>query len=90
METWNSAKEELLSNPEVRREHERLELRFEIISLLIDARNKLGLTQRELATKIGTKQAAIARLESGNYNPSLKFLEKVATGLGKKVTITLS
>jgi DNA-binding XRE family transcriptional regulator len=89
METWDKIKDEVLASPEVRREYDRLGPRYEIISLLIDARNKLGLTQSELAARIGTKQTAIARFESGSYNPSLKFLEKVADGLGKKVIITL-
>jgi ribosome-binding protein aMBF1 (putative translation factor) len=89
METWKTVKEELLTNPAVREEYERLAFRYQIISLLIDARNHEGLTQAQLAEKIGTKQAAVARFESGNYNPSLDFLEKVAAGLGKKLTVTL-
>ena len=47
------------------------------------------MTQKQLAEKVGTKQSSIARLESGNYNPSLQFLQKVANALGKQLTFGL-
>jgi transcriptional regulator with XRE-family HTH domain len=48
------------------------------------------MTQKQIAEKIGTKQSAIARLESGNVNPSLDFLQKVAEVLGHKISISLT
>ncbi len=47
------------------------------------------MTQKQLAEKIGTKQSNIARLESGNYNPSYQFLQKVAGALDKKLSFVL-
>ena len=47
------------------------------------------MTQEQLARKIGTQKSNISRLESGNYNPSLDFLIKVASGLGKNLTVEL-
>ena len=48
-----------------------------------------GITQNELAKKVGTKQSAIARLEGGNSNPSLSFLEKIALALGYQLKIQI-
>ena len=45
------------------------------------------MTQAELARRVGTQKSNISRLESGNYNPSLDFLVKVARSLGKNVSI---
>ncbi len=53
-------------------------------------REKLGLTQSELARKVGTTQSGIARLENPNYaNYSLKTLEKVAHALGARLVVGL-
>ena len=52
-------------------------------------RKELGLTQRELGKRAGISQPNITRFESGNYNPSLEFLVKIAGAMGKKVKVTL-
>ena len=52
-------------------------------------RKELGLTQSELGKRAGISQPNITRFESGNYNPSLEFLVKIAGGMGKKVKVTL-
>lgn len=90
MEKWETVKKELLSDPEVAKEYERLRPRYELISQLIGARIKKGLTQAQLAKKMGTKQSAIARVEGGNANPSIAFLEKLTQALGSKLTIQIS
>ena len=56
--------------------------RQEIASQLRQVRKEQGMTQERLAEKVGTRKSNISRLESGRYNPSLDFLEKVAGGLG--------
>ena len=50
-------------------------------------RKQRGLTQKELAEKMGTKQSVISRLESGSTNPSLGFLEKIASVIGYKLSV---
>ena len=52
-------------------------------------RKELGLTQSELGIRAGISQPNITRFESGNYNPSLEFLVKIAGAMGKKVIVTL-
>ncbi len=90
MKTWEEVRKELLSDPETKREYDKLAPRYAVISELIAARIEKGMTQAEIAKKIGTKQSAIARLEGGNVNPSLDFLEKIAKVLGCKLTIHLA
>jgi len=87
MKTWKTLKKELLEDLEVAAEYKRLEPRYQLISQLIEARTKRGLTQQQLAEKIGTKQSAVARLEAGSINPSVGFLEKIAQALGSKLII---
>ena len=52
-------------------------------------RKELGLTQSELGKRAGISQPNITRFESGNYNPSLEFLVKIAGAMGQKVKVTL-
>ncbi|MEK9176499.1 MAG: helix-turn-helix transcriptional regulator [Patescibacteria group bacterium] len=89
MTDWKELKKELLKDPEVKKEYDRLAPRYAVVSSLIRARLEKGLTQKELAKKIGTKQSAIARLETGNTNPSLDFLEKVVNAMGYKLQIKI-
>lgn len=90
MRNWKDLKTELLQDKAVKEEYGRLTPRYEAISKLISARIQKGITQKELARKVGTKQSAIARFEAGNVNPSLEFLERVANVMGYKLTIGLS
>jgi predicted transcriptional regulator len=87
--SWNDIKKDLLANPEIKYEYEKLDPEYEIIRALIDLRVELNMSQKELADKIGTRQSNISRLESGSYNPSLKFLKKVSKALGKELKLTL-
>ena len=68
---------------------ERNHARQEIAAQLRQVRKEQGMTQERLAEKVGTRKSNISRLESGNYNPSLDFLVKVARSLGKNVSIRL-
>jgi ribosome-binding protein aMBF1 (putative translation factor) len=81
------AKKLLLTNPEVKREYDELEPIYEIRKQLIELRLQQGLSQKELADRIGTKQSAISRLENGSYNPSIDFLSKLAHALGKEIQV---
>lgn len=90
MTKWEDLEKELLSDPKVKKEYDRLAPRYTVISELIAARLKRGLTQKDVAEKVGTKQSAIARLESGSINPSLEFLHNIAYVMGYKLRIHLS
>lgn len=90
MSKWEDLEKELLADPKVKKEYDRLAPRYAVISQVISARIIAGMTQSEVAKKVGTKQSAIARLESGNVNPSLEFLQKIAQGMGYKLTVHLS
>lgn len=86
---WSEAKAELLKNPELIKELEKNEAGYQLIEEIIQARLDQNLTQNDLAQLIGTRQSNISRLENGNANPSLEFLEKIASALGKKIEIHL-
>jgi ribosome-binding protein aMBF1 (putative translation factor) len=90
MREWKDLKKEILSNPEVKKAYDALELEYALYQAIIDKRIKEGLTQKELAKRMGTKQAAISRFESGNYNPTLSFLKKLTKALGVKLEVKIS
>ena len=86
--TFQEYKDFLLANDkDCAEEFEKLRPRYEIISQIIEARTSQNITQEELAKRIGTQKSNISRLESGNYNPTIDFLNKVCIALGKKLTI---
>ena len=85
--TFRESLNEQLKDPEFAREYKALEPDYEIIKQVIQSRSEQNLTQKELADRIGIKQSNISRLESGNNNPTLEFLKKVASGLGKEIHI---
>ena len=86
---WNKAKQIILTNEEVREELKNNEAEYEIIKDIIQARKEKNLTQKELAELVGTKQSNISRLESGNYNPSLELLNKIARAIGKELEVRM-
>jgi len=79
-----------LADPDVKREFDALEQEFAIASELIRARARAGLSQAELAARMGTSQSAIARLESGQTLPSTKTLLRFAEATQSKVELRLS
>lgn len=66
-------------------EKKKLEIGYQIFL----AREKSGLTQSEMARRVGTKQSNISRLEQGNYNFTVEMLEKIAAALHAKLKIEL-
>lgn len=80
---------EWMKDPEYRREYEALEDEFAIIRLLVGARARAGLSQAELARRMGTTQSAIARLEGGKVMPSLATLRRYAEATGSRLDIRM-
>ena len=79
----------LADNPKLRKEYEALAPQYDVIDAVIAARLDKKMTQADLAERANTKQSNISRFESGNYNPSVDFLRKIATALDKQLEITL-
>ena len=77
----------LRENPEFKKEYYSYDLAFEIGQMILEARSRLGVTQKQLAELINTKQSGIARVESGNYLPSLSFLNKIAKALKTRLIV---
>ncbi|MBI5134792.1 helix-turn-helix transcriptional regulator [Candidatus Uhrbacteria bacterium] len=90
MKSFTTLKKKWLKDPAVRKEFGKLAPEFALIEMIIEKRIAKGFTQAQLAKKIGTQQSAIARLESGNYNPSIGLLQKVAGALNAKLNVSLS
>jgi len=87
MRTFENALNERMKDHVFRAEYEALEPEFNIIQAMIDARKKYGLTQKQLSERSGITQADISRIETGEANPSLKTLQRLASGMGMKIRI---
>ena len=82
MTNYDKFIEEQMKDPAFRKEWEALQPEMAIVKAMIDARERTGMTQKELSDKTGITQADISRLENGNANPSLKTLQRLAEGMG--------
>lgn len=80
-----------LARPQVRREYDALKEEFELLDEILKARAEAGLTQADLAERIGTTQSAVARLESaiGKHSPSFATLKRYASALGYRLQVRL-
>nr|NJM02804.1 helix-turn-helix transcriptional regulator [Desulfobacula sp.] len=81
--------EMLNSDPEYAQAFVDMEEEFQFTGELIKARIRSGLTQKQLAEKMGTTQSTIARLESGASIPTLRSLKRYAQATGSKIKIFL-
>jgi ribosome-binding protein aMBF1 (putative translation factor) len=79
---------EWLKSPKYRRAYQALEEEFSLVAALIEARTRAGLTQEQVAQRMKTTQAVIARLESGGSKPSTRTLERFAHATGSRLKIT--
>jgi ribosome-binding protein aMBF1 (putative translation factor) len=77
-----------MKEPKYRKAYDDLEDEFCLASALIEARKRAGLTQEELAARMGTKQTVIARLESGRVMPSTRTLKRLANATGSQLKIS--
>lgn len=84
---FNTWKQQALKDPELKAEYDRLQPEYAVIRALIRARSINGVSQEDLAKRIGTKQSVISRLESGRANPSVGFLKKLAQALNSHLEI---
>ena len=78
-----------LQNQAVKAEYDLLETEFALIDALVTMRNKAGLTQAQVAEKLGTQKSNISRLERGSSNPSWKTLQNYANVCGFEISMKL-
>ena len=79
--------QEQLRDPEIRKEYEALQPEHMVIQVMLDARKKSGMTQKELAERTGIAQGDISKLERGSANPSIRTLKRLAKGMGMVLKI---
>lgn len=86
-------KQKLLMDPEIKAEYDRLEPEFVLLDELLRARQDAGLSQAEIARRMGTKPPAISRLfasvASDRHSPSIATLRKYAAACGMRLEIHL-
>lgn len=82
-----------LKDPQFRAAWESIEDEFAALDILLEARSKAGLTQEQVAVRMGVSQPALARVESSlgsrKHSPSLATLRKYASAVGCKLEIKL-
>ena len=77
-----------MKDPKYRREYNALEEEFSLTAAMIEARSRAGMTQEQLARRMKTTQAVVARLEGGGSRPSTRTLERYAKATGNRLRIT--
>ena len=88
MKTWNDYKEYVKKiDPASGRDLAEIEEQAKIISAVIEQRNALGLSQRDLADICGIPQSSVARIESFQTTPNLATLLKILRALGLKLAV---
>jgi len=87
MRTLEAALSERMKEPGFRAEYEALEPEFAIVQAMIDARKMSGLTQQQLSVKTGIAQGDISKIETGDANPSLNTLKRLATGMDMRLRL---
>lgn len=81
-------KKELMKDPEFVKAYEDLQPEMDITKAILDARIKQNLSQKELSKLTGINQSEISKLESGERNPSIKLLQRLADGMGLTLKIS--
>ena len=89
--TLQQFKKKALAKPSVRAAYDELSEEFAFLDEVLKARAQSGLTQAEVAERMGTTQSAIARLESASskHSPSIATLQRYAEALGHRVEVRL-
>ena len=90
-DAFEIAIQEFGDTPELRARIEEEQLNMRVAQMIYDARHKAGLTQKQLAELIGTKQQVIARLEDADYEGhSLTMLQRIAAALGRRLEVAMT
>ena len=78
---------ELMQDPEFKKEYEAIQPEMDIMRAILDVRIQAGLTQSQLSERSGISQADISRLEKGTRNPSLALLKRLAEAMDSTLRI---
>ncbi|MGO9097013.1 MAG: helix-turn-helix domain-containing protein [Bryobacteraceae bacterium] len=89
MSTIARLKKRWQAEPAFRRAYEALKPEFAVARQLIAARHRAGLSQAEVARRMGTTQSTVARLESGQRLPALSSLQRYADAIGHRLDVRL-
>lgn len=87
MKTLNEMLSEEMKNDEFRKKYEAIQPELDVIRAMVDARNSVNMTQKELSERTGISQADISKIENGTRNPSLNLLKRLAEGMGMTLKI---
>lgn len=82
-------KKKMLADTAVRKVYDELQPEYEIARELIKARTRAGLTQSDIARRMGTTQSSVARMESGSTLPSMNSLIRYAKVTGSRAIVKL-
>ncbi len=86
--SWREVRDSFLADPEVQAAYQELAPRFAVVRQLIALREQRGWSQRELADRAGMKQPQLARLETGQVEPKLDTLQRLAQAMGCEVHVS--
>lgn len=89
MKKLSALKRQMLRDPGTRKAYEDLKPEYDIARELIRARTRAGLSQSEIAQRMGTTQSTIARMESGNHVVSISTLIRFADATGSRPVFRL-
>ncbi len=87
MDDFDRYLKEQMKDPDFKKEWDENEARYQLMMMVLRARNEEQLTQSELAERTGLRQSNISRIEKGQSIPSIATLAKIAQGLGKRLEI---
>ena len=82
-------RQNLLYDPEVKAEYDRLGPIFAVVDVMIAARRTAGLTQTQIAARMGTTQSVVARLENARHMPSFDMVARYAAAIDRRIEVRL-
>ena len=89
VKSLKDVKAQLLANPAVRQAYDAQAPEFELARELIAARLRAGLTQGDVAARMGTTQSVVARIESGRGTPSMRTVQRFASAVGARAVVRM-
>jgi transcriptional regulator with XRE-family HTH domain len=88
--SWGEVRNKRITKPAAKAGYERARRAFELAEQVRSLREARGLSQSELARRVGSTQPAVARLEAGGVAPTIETLERIAEALGLELAVSFS